>query len=186
MSRIFKSVVAINLFTLLLVGICFLTNYRGGGLLFFPVLMPVLWVLWLAYAVCEREMNPWKLTFLWALIDITVLCVVGLLMNSVHGLAVRNDTEYLFVIVFTPVILPVILVSAFVPAIGAWLAAIASGTSYLLPPGGLLSDWVGCSTMSAISSCLFVSLLHCWKIVKRRSDKPNYAKTGEDKDRNPQ
>ncbi|MFJ2988635.1 hypothetical protein ACIPF8_12260 [Collimonas sp. NPDC087041] len=161
MSKIYKFTVAIALFILAFVGFCFLVSYKGIlllGLLFF---MPVVWTLWLACAAADLKI--WKLILLWALIDIVVIGLASLMTGSVHGVGARVDTEFLFVIAFSPLIFPIILVSAFVPYIGIGLSALTRAAGNLLLPSGFVGvvpDWLGFSILSAISSCLFVSLFY--------------------------
>lgn len=163
MPGIYKFTTAIALFTLVLEGLSFLTDYKDAWLLGLLFLMPVLWTLWLACVVRDKDMKVWQLILLWVLIDITVLGVASLLMGN------RKETEIFYAIAFSPLILPMILGFAFSSVIGTGLSAIAQGGSHLLLPrslDGILSDWLGFSILSAISSYLFVSLYHYWKSLR--------------------
>lgn len=170
MPGIYKFTAAIALFTLVLVGLSFLIDYKGAWLLGLLFLMPVLWTLWLVCAVRDKDRKIWQLILLWVLIDITVLGVASLLMGN------RRDTEIFYTIAFSPLILPVIFGFAFSSVIGAGLSAIAQGGSNLLLLGSfenMLSDWLGFSILSAISSYLFVSLYHYRKWLRARKREPS-------------
>jgi hypothetical protein len=170
MPRLFKFTVASALLTLAFAGLCFMSGYKGLGLLWPVLLMPVLWILWLVCVLFDTGRKTWKLILLWILIDIAVLGALTLLVANMNRASGADGMDYVLVIAFSPLILPVMLVSAFFPVVGNGLFAITRGVSYLLPSGlvGVLSDWLGCSILSAISSCLVVSLCYFWKTARGR------------------
>lgn len=169
MSTIYKITRLIVLTLLVIEGAGLLSGSHKGlwhlAILFF---MPVLWTLWLCCVSLDIDVKVSRLIFLWVLIDIAVLGVV-LLSTIEHKTNGRGGEDTMFLIVFSPLILPLILVCVFFPIVGTGVSAISRGASYLLLPigiGGILPDWLGFSIFSAILSWLFASLCRYWH--KRR------------------
>jgi hypothetical protein len=178
MSKIYRFTVALALCACTLVGLCFLTGYKGGGLVALVFLPPVLWTLWLACVVIDFEREKWRLILLWILIDITILGVV-VLSSMGHKPSAKSGEEFFFLIEFFPIFLPMLLASACFPIIGVGVSAIGRGASYVLLPMGVatdISDWLSFSVLSAVSSCLLVGLYCCVKVMRER--KRQHAKLG--------
>lgn len=78
--------------------------------------MPILWILWLCCFFRKTKGDFWRLIFLWVLIDIAALSVV-MTADAFLGRTGRNDADYLFVIVFSPVIFPFFLIARNFPSL---------------------------------------------------------------------
>ena len=173
MSKIYKFTVAIATFILAFLGLCFVADYNGRWILLPLFLMPICWTLWLGCVVFDSTREIWRLSLLWLSIDLTVLVALSLLAANVHRVDGPNGAEVLLVIVFSPVILPLILVSAAVPLIGTWVSEMAVKISYQRPPSALTAafyDWISFSVIAAISSFLLMNLYYLlMSLIKRRS-----------------
>ncbi len=161
MRKIYKLTLLLALLALASAGLSFLTDYQAGWQVGMVFLLPILWALWFA---CIASFKPgtgvWKLILLWMLIDITVLSVNRLMMGSFHGIDPKGGSELVWLIEFSPPILPMMLANL-LPIIGTCQDAIVNGASHLLLPvgyGGVLKDWLDGSILSAISSSLFAGL----------------------------
>jgi hypothetical protein len=151
-ATVYEFVTVIAVLALSLIGFGFLVSYHGPLLIWFVFLMPLLWVFWLICVVLCPAGKAWWLAFLWMLIDLAVLGTLSLLMANVGSSHGSDGGDYLLVIAFSPLILPVIFASAVFPAIGNGIVVIVHKISSQLFSNqvGILSDWLG-----APSSLLF-------------------------------
>lgn len=171
MSKTFKFTATVVLLTLVAVALSILTGYQSVFLVGVVFLMPVLWTLWIACVMFhKKEAGVSPLVLLWVLIDVLVLLENRSAFGSFHGVDPKGGSELVWLIEFSPPILPMIPFFL-LPEIGKGLLAIGHGASYIfLPAGsvGVLKDWLELSVSSAISSYVFVWLRFNWKNVMER------------------
>lgn len=172
MSRIYKFTAALVLFSFVAVALSILTECKSELLLGVFVLIPVFWTLWIACVVSHKEKTGIaKLVLLWILIDLVVLLYSRLAFGSFHGVDPKGGAEIAWLIEFSPMILPMILL-AFIPPIGTGLSAIVDGASFIfLPAGsvGVLRDWLCGSIISAIPSITFIYLRLYWQVIRKHA-----------------
>lgn len=169
MSNIYKFTVGIALLAVAFLGFCILSGYHGLWLLATVFLMPVLWMLWIACVGFDKSGKIWMLILLWLLIDIAVLGALTLVDANMSKGRGTGGMDYMFVIAFSPIILPAMLISALSSVAGDGFIAVTQGLIHLLFPNGLagiLSDWFATSIICAISSCLIVSPFYWWKAAR--------------------
>jgi len=167
MLKIYRVATTLVLFTLATAAISILINYESGWQISLVLLLPILWTLWIACVVKNEQ--AWKLALLWVLIDITNLFVSRLIMGSFDAVDPRGGSELVWLMEFSPPILPTILFGM-LPVIGTWLSAISHGASNILLPAGsigVLKDWLDGSIMTAISSFLFANLWFHWMSMRK-------------------
>jgi len=138
MSNIYKIATTLVLFTLASAAISILISYESGWQIGLIFLLPILWTLWIACVVKDEQ--AWKLALLWVLIDIANLLVSRLMMGSFHAVDPKGGSELVWLMEFSPPILPTILIGM-LPVIETGLSAISHGASHILLPAGSIGVW---------------------------------------------
>lgn len=143
-------------FFLILEMIIIFAGYKGRWLLFFLFAIPVLWISWIVSVVVATKNKIWFLSLLWLLIDFAILGIAMITGQGNHA-----DSDYFYAIVFFPLLIPAMLAAAISPVFGKWLSGICNAAANILiphPTNSVLSEWIGFSLISAVTSIIIVAL----------------------------
>ena len=157
MSRTYKVTATVTLVVLVVSTICAIIGVPNGpALALLLFLLPLIWILWIVSAIVEAGRSIWKLGLLWGLIDFTVLVVLNLIVSNAKNAIGPGGEEDAFVIAFSPLVWPMILMSRYLPYdFGSVISSVVASVPGI---GNVLSDWLGFSMMAAIPSLLVIGL----------------------------
>lgn len=130
--------------------------------------MPILWTLWVFHAFTMNRKEFWRLILLWALIDLAALSV-SMAVTTNHG--GRNDSDYLLVLVFSPLIFPALWLARLSPLFSNSLSnflevieklALSSNAS------SIFYSWLGLSILSIFSVFFIFSIISLLKLLANK------------------
>lgn len=166
-SNIFLTTSGMTVFVLLLEGGTWLMGFKSLWMPWVAFLMPVLWILWLCCFFEKVKHSLKVLISLWVLIDVAALCV--LMAASVFGgMAHRNDNDYLFFIVYFPMIFPLFILIMIFPSMSNSIFGASDLAARIFFPIGAnitLRDWLGFSLLSAISVSFMIVIVYLTKFL---------------------
>lgn len=154
-TNMFLIVCLLTIVVLLLEGGAWAIGIKSLWLPWLVFMMPILWIMWLICFFMENKVSRNELIFLWILIDIAALCVI-MASATFSNNSSRNDSDYLFVIAFSPMILPTLLLLKLFPFLSEGLMKIFKSAMDSFPDSLniALQDWLFFSVVAIISVLL--------------------------------
>ncbi len=143
-------------------------RHIGSELILFLLLSPCLWILWLFIAYAERKWSLWRVVGLWALIDIAALCLLGVSLSNARARSGPAGDDLALVIIYTPLIWPMIFASHLVP-VSTLLAKLSpSLDAHTATSWVVLSVWIRTSLTVMIPSALWLCAVRVLEKVRRK------------------
>lgn len=154
-------------------GILTITNFLISGNIFWLLsfYFPILWLLWLGCVFCiQMERRPLRLGCLWLLIDFVILLFLVSSQFNDPGWFRSQGVEMILVLIFFPVIIPIILVIATLPNNIGYFFSHAFDWIGNFFGGGLgeaVSSWLSLSFLGMVQAIIFYLLLSFVLIKKK-------------------
>jgi len=122
--------------------------------LFGYFIAPALWVCWIFSVLVERKSNPWLLTVVWVVVDVSILFLFMANAKFVEGWSHTRDVDMVVVAAYFPVIFPLLFVFSLFPAWGSdFLERV--GLFIENQMGAPFAFWILLSVVAGIQSLVF-------------------------------
>lgn len=168
-DRIFTNIVIIN-FSLYLIFLIFLLKNQKTASLWCILNSAAMWIAWIFYIFKATEVYLKKIILLWLMADFMALLLSA---NSHVDYSIRNDSEFYFAIIFSPVFLPSLIFSPLIQIVGDWTIFFGWLSKTILPynTSTPIRNWFEFSIISLFSSIIFISIIFLSRRIISKTSK---------------